>query len=196
MPEIVPALPFCPRPYTTGDRCPEAAWHRALGGTWRKRDAGNCSQGDKRACPEKPASMGIGDKKGCFVPVPAGICYPYVLSYPLNNSGKWGQNNGFVPEAHGYWLRRHSFCPLFCPLTPVLSPNGSTSGFRPGTDLSPFCPFGDKKHIISICTIPPKDSLTMCYPVPSEDGLTVCYLYGTIRIWAVWIYSSDMKEDV
>ena len=110
---------------------------RALGGTWRKRDAGDRPQGDKRVCPEKPASMGLGDKKGCFVPVPADIYYPYLFSYPLNNMGKWGQNKGFVPKAHGYWLRLPSFCPLICPLIPVLSPNGSTSGFRPGTDLSP-----------------------------------------------------------
>ena len=33
---------------------------------------------------------------------------------------------------------------LICPLTPVLSPNGSASGSRTGTNLSPFCPFGDK----------------------------------------------------
>ena len=35
----------------------------------------------------------------------------------------------------------------------------------------------------------------MYYPMASEDGLTVRYLYGTIRIWAVWIYSSDIRED-
>ena len=131
--------------------------------------------GTKGGCPEKPASMGLGDKKACFVPVPADICYPYLFSYPLNNRGKWGQNKGFVPEAHGYWLRRLPFCPLICPLIPVLSPNGSTSGFRPGTNLSPHSCFVPKACGCWLW----KSSFCPLIPVLSPNGSTSGFWPGT-----------------
>ena len=130
--DLSPSLHFVPGLSPKGTKAGKAARRLGSGGflryAYRKRESGEG--------PLESRKDGHRGQKDCFVPVPACPYLAFIITTPLNNRPKRGQNGKFVPKPLYIVLQGTSFLSPFCPCLPVLSPNRSTSCFKGRL----FCP--------------------------------------------------------
>ena len=136
VPGLSPSLHFVPGLSPKGTKAGKAARRLGSGGflryAYRKRGSGEG--------PLESRKDGHRGQKDCFVPVLACPYLAFIITTPLNNRPKRGQNGKFVPKPLYIVLQGTSFLSPFCPLSSCFVPEPLYIVLQGTSFLSPFCP--------------------------------------------------------